>query len=242
MHAKVLTYNIHKGIGGIDRRYRPERVVEVLEHYAPDIVMLQEVDAGARRSKAHAQVDLFGDALGLRHRAWFPNVRIRSGGHYGNAVLSRFPVVDTENIDLTIGWRKRRSVLHARLRARIGRRSRTIHVFNLHLGLGEGERRRQLSNFFESHPLAGLHQRTPIIVAGDLNDVYGSLGKRHFSPAGFDTTHGGLRTFPAWAPMRALDAIYVRGDVVLHRVRRAELRVARHASDHLPLIADVEFQ
>jgi endonuclease/exonuclease/phosphatase family metal-dependent hydrolase len=242
MHLRVLSYNIHKAIGGLDRRYRPDRVRDVLQHHAPDIVLLQEVDSGAQRSHADAQVNLLGDALGLDHRAWFPNVRVHGGGHYGNAVLSRFPLVRAENIDLTIGRRKPRSVLHAQLRARFGGRSRTIHVFTLHLGLSGRERHRQLARFLECQPFERLHRRTPIVIAGDFNDVYGSLGKRHFAPVGFRTTQERIRTFPAYAPLRALDAIYVRGDLALQHVQPSRLRVAKHASDHLPLIADVELR
>ena len=66
MRFRLLTYNIHKGIGGIDRRYRPERVVEAIAHCQPDIVLLQEVDDGVPRSSHHRQVDLLGDALGCR--------------------------------------------------------------------------------------------------------------------------------------------------------------------------------
>ena len=47
MRPRLLTWNIHKGIGGIDRRYRPDRIVEVIRHYEPDVVLLQEVDEGA---------------------------------------------------------------------------------------------------------------------------------------------------------------------------------------------------
>lgn len=241
MRARLLTYNIHKGIGGLDRRYRPERVRDTIAHYAPDIVCLQEVDAGAARSNGHRQVDLLGDMIGLRHRTWFPNVELRSGGAYGNAILSRFHLTQTENIDVTIGWRKRRSILHARYRVRIPgrRRTRTLHVFNMHLGLSQGERKRQLRLFLESHPFAGLHQRTPIIIAGDFNDVFGTLG-RLLQPEGFRSTGTRINTFPAYAPARALDSIYVRGDVEIRRLYRSQLQLARAASDHLPLIAELE--
>ena len=63
MRVRALTWNIHKAIGGIDRKYRPDRVIEVIGHYAPDIVFLQEVDEGCRRSRQDRQVDLIGDAL-----------------------------------------------------------------------------------------------------------------------------------------------------------------------------------
>jgi endonuclease/exonuclease/phosphatase family metal-dependent hydrolase len=240
----LLTYNIHKCIGGVDRRYDPSRIVGVIAYYQPDIVLLQEVDQYAKRSNEDRQVDSCGDALSLRHRTYFPNVRVRGGGAYGNAILSRFPLTETANIDVTIPPKKRRSILHARYRVRLkGPRrehSRTVHVYNMHLGLSGLERKMQLRRFLESHPFVGLHHRTPVIVAGDFNDVWGTLGKKLLVPAGFRTLHLPLRTFPAYAPIRALDSIYVRGDVRILGVHRSRMALAKRASDHLPLIADLE--
>jgi endonuclease/exonuclease/phosphatase family metal-dependent hydrolase len=240
VQLRVLSYNIHKCIGGIDRRYQPDRVVAAIAHYEPDIVLLQEVDAGARRSSLHHQCDLLGDALGLTHRAWFPNVALRSGGHYGNAILSRFPCRDALNIDLTMPGRKRRSVLHAVLRLRQDDAAQTVHVFNLHLGLRQDDRRRQLARFLQSHPFAHLHAHTPVIVGGDFNDVYGTLGAQLLVPAGFRAMPAAPRTFPAFAPLRPLDAMFVRGDVQIRRAARGEIAIARRASDHLPLVVDLE--
>jgi endonuclease/exonuclease/phosphatase family metal-dependent hydrolase len=243
---RVLTYNIHKCIGGVDRRYDPERIRGTIAHYEPDVVCLQEVDAKARRSNADHQVDLLGDLLGLRHRTWFPNVKVRGGGEYGNAILSRFPLTETTNIDLTIPPKKRRSVLHARYRIRLegrrGKHTRTVHVYNMHLGLSGIERKAQLRLFLESHPFVGLHKKTPVIVCGDLNDVWGTLGPKLFAPAGFRGVDKPLSTFPAYAPVRALDGIYVRGDVDITHHQRGRIDLARRASDHLPLIADLEIR
>jgi endonuclease/exonuclease/phosphatase family metal-dependent hydrolase len=240
---RLITWNVHKCIGGLDRRYDPERIRQVIAHYDPDVVLLQEVDKGAQRSRGDRQVDLLGDMLGFRHRTWFPNVKLRGGGEYGNAILSRFALTETSNIDLTIPPKKRRSVLHARYRVRLQRRSRmntrTMHVYNMHLGLSGLERKVQLRKFLDSHPFIGLHERTPIIVAGDFNDVWGTLGKKLLVPAGFRGI-APVRTFPSYAPIRALDSIYVRGNVELRQVQRSRLEVARRASDHLPLIADLE--
>ncbi len=69
MQFRVITWNIHKGIGGVDRRYRPDRIVDTLNHYAADILLLQEVDDGVPRSRFDCQVELFADALGLKHHA-----------------------------------------------------------------------------------------------------------------------------------------------------------------------------
>jgi endonuclease/exonuclease/phosphatase family metal-dependent hydrolase len=241
MRITLATYNIHKGIGGVDRKYRPERIVDTLAPFRPDFVLLQEVDEGVGRSAHHRQVDLLGEMLCLRHRTYFPNVRLRGGGHYGNAILSRYPFTETRNIDLSVPLTKRRSVLHARFRVRgPGGRSRTIHVYNLHLGLSALLRRLQIGRFLESQPFVGLDPRTPIIVAGDFNDVWGTLGKAHLIPKGFRGTSEKVRTFPAWAPVWPLDGVYVRGDLMLRHLRRPASQVARQASDHLPLIADLQ--
>ena len=244
MNLRVITYNIHKCIGGADRRYDPGRVREVIGHYQADLVFLQEVDEGARRSSHHRQVDVLGDLLKFRHRTFFPNVRLRSGGHYGNAILSRFPITETRNIDVTIPLTKRRSVLHAWIRVRPphGGRSRTLHVFNLHLGLSQVLRKWQLRKFLESHPFATLHHRTPVIVGGDFNDVWGTLGSKHLRPYGFRTWDHRIATFPAVAPALALDALYSWGDVELLHMERSKLDVARQASDHLPLVADFKLK
>ena len=243
VQLRVLTYNIHKCIGGVDRRYDPLRVAHVISRYDPDLVLLQEVDQHAPRTNTDRQVDLLGDFLGFRHRTYFPNVQLRTGGAYGNAILSKYPLTETSNIDVTVPPKKRRSVLHGRFRVRLqglpGKHTRTLHVYNLHLGLSGIERKIQLRKFLESHPFVGLHHRTPIVVAGDFNDVWGTLGRKMLEPAGFVGTNP-IRTFPAWGPIRALDSIYVKGDVKLHHVHRARSRLATRASDHLPLIAELE--
>lgn len=242
MKLRLLTYNIHKCIGGIDRRYRPERIRDVIGHYDADLALLQEVDSLASRSNNHHQVDLLGDMLGYRYRAFFPNVRLRKGGAYGNAILSRYPIVDAENIDLTIPSRKRRSVLHSRIRLQVDSfgHTRSLHVFNLHLGLSGRERKVQLRKFLASHPFEKFEQKTPVLVAGDFNDVWGTLGPELLSPAGFAGLHQPIQTFPAYAPVRALDSLYFRGEIELTRAFRSRLSVAKQASDHLPLIADLK--
>ena len=238
MRLRVLSYNIHKCIGGVDRKYEPTRIVEVIRKLDPDVVMLQEVDAGVSRSRGDLQVEVLGDALGMPHRTWFPNVDVRGGGQYGNAILSRYPVIESTNIDLSIKYKKKRSVLHGVLRVRHDDVDRTVHVFNMHLGLARYERKIQLAKFLDSHPFAGLHHDTPVVVGGDLNDVYGGL-ENLLTPAGFRGVERRPLTFPAWGPMRALDGIFVRGTLDFLNLSRCDSDLARRASDHRPLIAEV---
>jgi len=235
---RVLSYNIHKCIGGVDRRYEPGRIVEVISKLDADVVMLQEVDAGVKRSNGDRQAELLGNELGLRYHTWFPNVDIRGGGQYGNAILSRYPLIESSNIDLTLRFKKRRSVLHGVLRVRHDDVDRTVHVFNMHLGLARYERKRQLEMFLNSHPFSGLHAETPIVVGGDLNDVYGGLGQL-LAPSGFRGIDRRPLTFPAWGPLRALDAIFVRGAMDFMKLSRCDSELARRASDHRPIVAEV---
>jgi endonuclease/exonuclease/phosphatase family metal-dependent hydrolase len=241
VRLRALSYNIHKCIGGIDRRYDPSRVVEVIRKLDVDVAMLQEVDGGVARSNHDHQVDLLAEHLGLRYRTWFANVDVRGGGQYGNAILSRYPIIESTNIDLSIRFKKRRSALHAVLRVRHDDVDRTVHLYNMHLGLARFERRIQLRRFLDSHPFQNLHHDTPIVVGGDLNDVYGGLGDL-LAPAGFRGIERRPLTFPAWGPMRALDAIFVRGDMDFLRLARCDSDLARRASDHRPLVAEIRLR
>jgi endonuclease/exonuclease/phosphatase family metal-dependent hydrolase len=238
MRLRVLSYNIHKCIGGVDRRYEPQRIAEVIARQEADVLLLQEVDDGVPRSNGDRQAEVLGDLLGMKYRSWFPNVDVRGGGTYGNAILSRYPLIESTNIDLSIRFKKKRSVLHGVIRVRHDDVDRTVHVFNMHLGLARFERRIQLAKFLDSHPFSGLHHETPVVVGGDLNDVYGRLGEL-LRPAGFRSIERRPLTFPAWGPMRALDAIFVRGSVDFLKLSRCDSDLARRASDHRPLIAEI---
>jgi endonuclease/exonuclease/phosphatase family metal-dependent hydrolase len=239
---RLVTYNIHKGIGGVDRRYRPERIIGVLEACDADIAFLQEVDEGVPRSRGHRQVDLLGDTLGYEHRAYYPNVSLRRG-HYGNAILSRFPLDHDENIDLTVRFKKRRSALHARCSIDHDGDHLRVWLFNVHLGLAAIERRTQLRRLLEwtrQHRMH--HQDTLGVIAGDFNDVWGRLGKSILLPEGFTTAPRSLATFPAIRPVRPLDRCYVRGPgAILHAHHRFGT-LARTASDHLPLLSEISLQ
>jgi len=244
MHFRLLTYNIHKGIGGTDRRYRLERIVEVLKHCQPDIALLQEVDEEVPRSNRDRQVELLADAAGLHHYAFQRNVRLKRGG-YGNAILSRFPLTDLHNIDLTIRFKKLRIKKHRRALVAhchilLKGHTRSLVVANLHLGLSGIERQIQLRRLLESPSIARTHNSTPMVIGGDYNDVWGKLGTGILQPVGFNSVGGNIRTFPAALPIRSLDRIYYRNLVQTRPAFASRTRVAHQASDHLPLVVDLE--
>ncbi len=213
--------------------------METLAAKNPDIVLLQEVDDLVPRSNHDCQVELFAHALNMKYFAFQRNVRLKRG-HYGNAILSRFPLADIQHIDLSIPMKKRRRALAAHCKLRLGGHQRTMLIVNMHLGLAGFERRIQLSKVLQSKTLERTRRRTPVIVGGDTNDVWETLGKRIMRPAGFESAGERIRTFPAALPARALDHIYYRGDLELNHVYACRSKTARAASDHLPLVADFQ--
>lgn len=245
MRFRVLTYNIHRAIG-VDRRFRPERIINILAHHAPDIALLQEVDDGVPRSRALDLARELAAALGYAHLAVGHNVTLRKG-RYGNATLSRYPILRECNIDLTIGSWKRRGCQHTAIDIEDHSCRRRLEVFNLHLGLSVRQREKQVALLARSREMASLAPDVACVVGGDFNDWRSRLAPLFTEWLGFRSATGRspsgdrpLTTYPAFFPRGPLDRIYYRGPLRLLSAHRCRLRLARVASDHLPVIADFE--
>jgi len=244
MNLRVLTYNIHRAIG-VDRRFRPERIAEIIAHHDCDIVLLQEVDVGVPRSRELNLAKELADLLEYPHHAVGLNVKLAKG-MYGNATLSRFPIRRQKNIDLTIEDRKARGCLYTCLEIsdEKGRR-RELAVFNLHLGLSFKERPRQVGVLVHSDEFRNLAIDSPCLVAGDFNDWWTRLAPIFTEIIDFDcaTNRSGgyqdaMYTYPAFSPANGLDKIFFRGGLKLSRCKRCRLGISKVASDHLPVVAD----
>ncbi len=248
MQLRIVSYNIHRAIG-IDRRFRLDRIATILGHVRPDVALLQEVDSGAPRSGGLDLARELADLLGYPYYAVGHNVNLRKG-RYGNATLSRFPILRERNIDLTIDSRKRRGCQHTRIQAqKQSGHSHIIEVFNLHLGLSARERQRQVALLLHSSEFSGMDHANACLVGGDFNDWRSQLPPLFTDELGFQcaTSRSGgrpypMRTFPAFSPTGGLDKIFFRGRFRLIEARTCHLRISRVASDHLPVIADFELQ
>jgi len=246
VRLRVLSYNIHRAIG-VDRRFRPERIASIIEYYNPDIAMLQEVDEGAPRSRELDLARELAKALGFEHFAIGHNVRLRKG-RYGNATLSRWPIRRERNIDLTIGFLRRRGCQHTRIAIKTpSGATRRLEVFNLHLGLSARERERQVSLLGRSREFAALPFGVATLVAGDTNDWRSLLRPLFVEMLGFRSATGGndareraIATFPSFFPQGSLDRVYYRGPLRLVAARQCRLALSRVASDHLPVIVDFD--
>ena len=241
---KVITYNIHRAIG-VDRRFRPQRILDVLRHYEADVVLLQEVDEGVPRSRELNLAKELAEAAGYPHFALGHNVSLRKG-RYGNATLSRFPILRERNIDLSVAesW-IRRGCQHTTLD--VDGNGRNLEVFNLHLGLSARERQKQIQILTRSHEFSSVAPATPLLVGGDFNDWRSLLLPVFTDGLGFACATERKRrpyrcipTYPSFSPQGGLDRIYHRGPLNLVSVHSCRLQVARVASDHLPVVAEFE--
>jgi endonuclease/exonuclease/phosphatase family metal-dependent hydrolase len=232
---KVATYNIHKCVG-IDRKYSPERIVDVLREVNADIIALQEVLC---RSHLHArdhQAAFIAGELGMEFRLG-ENRQINGGG-YGNATLSRFPIEDHQNYDISIKKYEPRGCLRSHLLVN----GLPLHFVNVHMGTSFFERRKQVHKILAEHVLDSPELIGRRIVAGDFNEWINGVTTRLFR-SNFKSVDprlhlGRVRTFPGILPLVHLDHVYFDDSFSLRNATLHRSRTALIASDHLPIVAE----
>lgn len=220
---RVATYNIkHCGLKG------PGEILAVLRRLDADLVGLQEVDVGTRRSGGVDQAAALGSALGF-HTA-FGEAFPYEGGSYGVALLSRWPIRAAETVALPSLTEPR-----ALLLADVDRPGGTLRAAVTHLGLDPNERIAQ-TQVVAKH----LRDRPRVVLVGDFNAGHSELPLQPLQQFLVDAAlHLGvapLRTYPADAPTIGIDHVLVSPDLPLPR--RVEI-VPSDASDHLPVTVEL---
>jgi endonuclease/exonuclease/phosphatase family metal-dependent hydrolase len=221
----AMTWNIHGGLGP-DGRHDLARILALVRRADPDILALQEVDSRRLRGGEHP-LALFKRALG--HHGIAAAAITTPDGDYGQVLLSRWPMSETEIHDISVPGREPRRAIAAVVDAPGGK----LFVVAAHLGLAFGERRRQCRQMAKlSH-----QSRLTTVMLGDFNDWLwpGSVQKVLASSFPGRTHH---RTFPAWLPLFKLDRIYCRPARALVTSRIDP--EGRTVSDHLPVIAAID--
>ena len=232
---RVATYNIHR-CRGLDRLTQPERIAAVLATIDPDVVALQEVIGPGLSGAGHAE--RLGAALGM---GWVmaPTRELRRH-QFGNAVLSRHPIRDHQQHDLS--WKTCEPRGTQRVTIDLGA-GRVVQVYNVHLGTALLERR------YQAERLAlwiQARRGTPTLVLGDFNEwsrgfATGVLAE-HLRSVDLYRHLRRRRTYPGFFPVLHLDHIYFRGDIEVRHVELPRTRLTMVASDHLPLVADVRIR
>jgi endonuclease/exonuclease/phosphatase family metal-dependent hydrolase len=221
----VATYNIHDAMGA-DGEFAPERIAAVIAELDADVIALQEIGSHAAGTDV---VAFLRDATSTI--AIGGPTRLRSTGEYGNCLLTRYPVQETTRIDLTFRERESRGALDVLLDCD----GDPLRVIATHLGLRPAERRAQIQQL-----LAVLETQTPVptVLMGDLNEWFLWGRPLRWLHNHFEKTPAPA-TFPASAPVFALDRIWIEPRSLLDRLWVHATPLARVASDHLPLVARI---
>lgn len=225
---RLLTYNIH-GCVGRHGRVDPGAVLETIANSGADVVALQEViDDGSDFLR-----DL--EALGFRKIVFSPMLN-KPSGVYGILMMSRREPTETQVIDLNLGGIEPRGAIRFHLDLPSGR----LDVCGTHLGLSASERMRQISRLDLTLADADeRHDDTLQVLMGDLNEWrprtrFMATVRKRFQWVSRNPT------FPARRPVIALDRIAVRGSMRPIRFLRLDAPPANFASDHRPLMAEIE--
>ncbi len=232
---RVLTLNAHQGMYAARRHGLLLRIRNALRSSQADLVFLQEIGAAAGAEPLVHQYEVLADGVWTQH-AYGRNA-VATGGHHGNALLSRHPVSTWRNVDASVGQAEPRGLLHAVIGLDGGE---PLHAICVHLALRESHRRRQIDRLLDLI-VREVPDGAPLVIAGDFND-WRERAHRRLVRSGLEEVHaaaGGrpARTFPARAPWLRLDRIYVRN--VRHRPVKVSARDWWTLSDHLPLAAEL---
>lgn len=224
---RVVSYNVHACIGR-DRRFLPNRIADVLDPLNADFIALQEI-------RDHPfEGSTVSDFLAhrLQMHAYRGPTLTRGDSPYGNLLLSRAPALRCRPHDLSIAGREPRGAIEADFQIR-GKR---LRIFITHFGLTANERNRQVRMLM---PALDRDDTDICILAGDINEWRPAARTLRALRHVFGTSPA-PRSFPAQRPVFALDRIYVAPRELLNDIRVVRSAPARIASDHLPLLGEID--
>jgi endonuclease/exonuclease/phosphatase family metal-dependent hydrolase len=233
---RVMTYNIHVGVG-MDKKLDLARIADVINGEHPDLVGLQEVDRGVKRTEGRDEIAELAKLTSMNY-AFAHNLDYQ-GGQYGVAILSRFPIRKTDH-------RKYENLREAErrgmIRVEVELDGRIINFATTHLDYQYEDGR-----VFETQQLLKFLDgvKGPLIVVGDFNDepsggAYKLMLTRFQDAWGVAKTKEEGLSYPADKPAKRIDYVFTRQ---LDRVRaRRAWVVSTLASDHLPVLAELEMR
>ena len=223
---RVLTYNIHHG-QGTDGKFDYARIAKIIKDLKPDIVALQEVDHNTNRASGVDQAKRLGELTGLKHA--FGTAMHFSGGQYGEAILSRFPLKDVKSYRLPFrAGQEPRCALAARIQPDNGL-PEFIFV-GTHLCHQSKETRTEQAQ--RINRLFAAQGGAPVVLAGDLNARPGSDPMKELLKE---------RWIDAITPQSRIDYVLYRSSDPW-RVLEVNIVDDRVASDHRPVFAVLQWQ
>lgn len=223
---RIVSYNVHACVG-TDGRFDPDRILDALKTLGADFIALQEFED---RPYASGTLSVhFAERLGMH--AYSGSTLRREDAPYGNLLFANRKALNMRTHDLSEPGGEPRGAIEAAFDVGDSR----LQFVATHLGLRAAERRRQVIRLLE---IVSAIECDIAVLAGDVNEWRPNAFALRALARAFDFGSR-LRTFPARAPVLALDRIYVTPgtQVIDHHVNRS--RQSRRASDHLPLVCDL---
>src|SRR5256714_2580460 len=231
---RVMTYNIHVGVG-MDKKLDLPRIASVINQQHPDLVGLQEVDRGVERTQHIDEIAELAKLTKMDYAFAF-NLKYQ-GGQYGVAILSRFPIRATDH---RLYKNLREAERRGFIRAEVKIDGRVVNFVTTHLDYQYEDGR-----VFETQQLLdGLKEvKGPLIIVGDFNDVPAGgaykLVRELFADAWIESGSSDQEfSYPADKPAKRIDYILSRRTDLI-RTKKA-WTVSTLASDHVPVVADLE--
>jgi len=235
---RVMTYNIQHGAGA-DEKIDLLRTAEAIKHENPDIVALEEVDKGVERT---ARRDLTAELAAMTGMTgYFSNNFNFEGGMYGNAVLTKFPILVATNTHYQmIHPNEQRGIIQLVLDVN----GQKLLFMVTHLDYRSKDNRERLLNISEIKRLIRQYPGMPMILCGDFNDFPKSAVHKAMEEK-FDDTwelvgHGGGQTYPSPKPTDRIDYIWISKDKSVVPIKAWVPDT--QASDHRPLVAEFKLQ
>jgi endonuclease/exonuclease/phosphatase family metal-dependent hydrolase len=234
---KLLTYNVHSCIG-TDRRLAPERIAEVIAGIRPDIIGLQELDVGRKRTGGIDQAHAIAEILKMKHH--FHAALDVEEERYGDAILTALPAEMVKAGPLPSVGEQRGALW---VQVELG--EKCLQVLNTHLGLRRIDRLRQAEALLGPEWLGDdRYDDQPVALLGDFNSIPSSPPYKRLADKLVDvrgSIAGRLRpSFPSRFPLLKIDHVFVSKSVKVVDAQVISTPLARLASDHLPLAATIE--
>jgi endonuclease/exonuclease/phosphatase family metal-dependent hydrolase len=214
---RVMTVNVHKGFTMLNRRFVLRELRDAIREVGADVVFLQEIHGARRALVAGAEAPDVPHYEYLADEIWpafaYGRNAVYTNGDHGNALLSKYPIVRSQNVDVSSARHEKRGLLHCALR--VPGRDDVVHAICVHLGLKQSHRQCSCSSCASSSrkgcprpnrcswpvtSTTGVARRTrcccvvPIWTKSSSKPVVGRRGP-----------------FPHGLPLLPLDRIYVRG-------------------------------
>lgn len=239
---RILTYNVHSCIG-TDRRHDPARIAALIASCEPDVVALQELDVGRMRTGGVDQAEIIARELKMDMH-FHPAFRVMEE-EYGDALLSALPSRLRRVGRLPGPTKLYPAEPRGALWATIKVKETDVEIVNTHLGIVAGEQREQVDVLLGPDWLGDPACGPRTLLLGDFNAFPGTRSYRRLAGALTDVqrgvrNHRPRRTFPSRRPLLRIDHIFTRGPLRPVSCKVVDNEEARRASDHLPLVADIE--